>query len=148
MQSHIIFMLIEVFKNSARATIEHQGRVSENLSPVQLSVFQTEPGVVQIKVKDEGGGIPLDLTDSIFDYGFSTFVPSTNDDTLDTLVDSGLPIGVTARPIDGEGFGLPMTRQYARFFGGDLQILVTQGFGTEVHIRLQEPRAISLESID
>jgi pyruvate dehydrogenase kinase 2/3/4 len=141
-------MLIEVFKNSARATIEHQGRVSENLSPVQLSVFQTEPGVVQIKVKDEGGGIPLDLTDSIFDYGFSTFVPSTNDDTLDTLVDSGLPIGVTARPIDGEGFGLPMTRQYARFFGGDLQILVTQGFGTEVHIRLQEPRAISLESID
>lgn len=36
----------------------------------------------------------------------------------------------------GEGFGLPMARNYARYFGGDISLQSMQGHGTEVFIRL------------
>jgi hypothetical protein len=31
----------------------------------------------------------------------------------------------------GLGFGLPMSRAYARYFGGDLDIISLEGFGTD-----------------
>ena len=37
----------------------------------------------------------------------------------------------------GEGFGLPMSRQYARYFGGDLTMHSVYGLGTDVYIRLR-----------
>ena len=156
-QTHLIFMLLELFKNSARAVIEHGGGAAgganasappgqPNLPPVTVSVFQTETDVVQIKVKDTGGGIPLNMTDSIFEYGFTTLEgmkPASSEDEALKLVS-----GVSARPIAGEGFGLPMTRQYAKFFEGDLTVQSTLGYGTEVHLRLREPRGPAFVTVE
>lgn len=136
-------MLLELFKNSARATIESTS-VKGPLPKIEMFVFQTATDLVQIHVKDSGGGIPPDLTDSIFEYGVS------NQDPLDdeSLPDVGLPPGIAARPMNGEGFGLPMAQQYARFFGGDLTVHNTEGYGTEMYLKLREPRTSGSISVD
>ena len=34
------------------------------------------------------------------------------------------------------GYGLPIGRGYARYFGGDLQIISMEGYGTDAYLHL------------
>ena len=36
----------------------------------------------------------------------------------------------------GLGYGLPLSRLYARYFGGDLEIVSMDGYGTDVFVWL------------
>ena len=47
----------------------------------------------------------------------------------------GLQVGGNT-VLAGYGFGLPLSRLYARYFGGDLQILSMEGYGTDAYLHL------------
>ena len=69
-----------------------------------------------LQITDEGGGIPRSGVPKIF-----TYLYSTADSPLDALNAAGEgedSPGVLA----GYGYGLPLSRLYARYFGGDLQV--------------------------
>jgi pyruvate dehydrogenase kinase 2/3/4 len=71
-----------------------------------------------MQVSDEGGGIRRSGLPRIFTYLYST---------AKNLPDiEGPSEGVT---MAGYGFGLPVSRLYARYFGGDLQIISMEGYG-------------------
>lgn len=36
----------------------------------------------------------------------------------------------------GYGYGLPISRLYARYFGGDLQVMSMDGYGTDAYLHL------------
>ena len=68
-----------------------------------------------------------------------TFVPSTR--YLYTTASSPLDemdIGEAEGPavLAGYGYGLPISRLYARYFGGDLQIISMEGYGTDAYLHL------------
>lgn len=137
-KSHLVFMLVEIFKNSARAVIEASSEDSDEieaklLPPIKFEVFQTAQDIVQIKVSDVGGGYSLGEEEMIFSYGYSTL-------DLDEHHDQHLQAENLKRPLRGEGFGLPLIKQYAMFFGGNFSMHSTSGHGTEAHLRLHEPR--------
>lgn len=71
-----------------------------------------------MQVSDEGGGIPRSGLPRIFTYLYST---AKNPPDLD-----GRNEGVT---MAGYGYGLPISRLYAQYFGGDLQIISMEGYG-------------------
>ncbi|CAL8304842.1 unnamed protein product [Lota lota] len=128
--SHLYHMLFELFKNAMRATIEHhQGR--NPLPPIEV-VVSLGGEDVSIKVCDRGGGVPFRKLDKLFSYMYST-APSPQ-------------LGDDARtPLAGFGYGLPISRLYAKYFQGDLQLYSMEGHGTDAVIYL---KALSTDSIE
>ena len=76
-----------------------------------------------IKISDQGGGIPRHVTDRLFKYLYSTAPrPSMTPNKA---------------PLAGYGYGLPLSRLYARYFHGDLILNSYEGYGTDTVIFLK-----------
>uniref|UniRef100_A0AAX7V0H3 Protein-serine/threonine kinase n=1 Tax=Astatotilapia calliptera TaxID=8154 RepID=A0AAX7V0H3_ASTCA len=128
--SHLYHMLFELFKNAMRATIEtHES--SRNLPPIKVMVSLGDEDLT-IKVSDKGGGVPFRRIENLFSYMYST-APAPQ-------------IGDQKRPpLAGFGYGLPISRLYAKYFQGDLQLYSMEGYGTDAVIYL---KALSTDSIE
>nr|CAB3455092.1 unnamed protein product [Digitaria exilis] len=96
----------------------------EDVPPIRIIVADGAEDVT-IKVSDEGGGIPRSGLPKIFTYLYST---AKDPPDLDGRYD--------AAAMAGYGFGLPISRLYARYFGGDLQIISMEGYGTDAYLHL------------
>ena len=87
-----------------------------------------------IKVSDEGGGIRRSNMHRIWSYLFTTADPAViqnmlhNDDAFQDFAKNS--------PLAGLGYGLPISRNYCRFFGGDLNLMSMEGYGTDSFIYL------------
>ncbi|XP_077392833.1 pyruvate dehydrogenase (acetyl-transferring) kinase isozyme 1, mitochondrial isoform X1 [Festucalex cinctus] len=128
--SHLYHMVFELFKNAMRATMELYGDTMDH-PPVRVQVgLGTED--LTVKVSDRGGGVPLRKIDRLFTYTYST-APRPSID------------GSRAAPLAGYGYGLPISRLYARYFQGDLKLYSLEGYGTDAVIYI---RALSTESIE
>lgn len=128
---HIMF---ELLKNSSRAVVEKHGRgTSGRMPPIKiiLSASADSEDVV-IKISDEGGGIPRSGMRRIFSYFYTTAPPQF---TLDN--DEGPADFSREQPMAGLGVGLPLSRVFARYFGGDLQIISMEGYGTDAYLFLR-----------
>uniref|UniRef100_A0A671K601 Protein-serine/threonine kinase n=2 Tax=Sinocyclocheilus anshuiensis TaxID=1608454 RepID=A0A671K601_9TELE len=130
--SHLFQMLFELFKNSMRATVELYENSSEVLPPVKVMVTLGKEDL-SVKISDKGGGVPLRKIDRLFNYMYST-APTPRLDPSQTAV-----------PLAGFGYGLPISRLYARYFQGDLNLYSIEGFGTDAVIHL---KALSSESFE
>uniref|UniRef100_A0A6Q2XCJ7 Protein-serine/threonine kinase n=1 Tax=Esox lucius TaxID=8010 RepID=A0A6Q2XCJ7_ESOLU len=129
--SHLYHMLFELFKNAMRATVEtHEN--SLHLPPVKVRVSLGSEDLT-IKISDRGGGVPLRKIERLFSYMYST-APSPAH--LDNSRNA---------PLAGFGYGLPISRLYAKYFQGDLQLYSMEGYGTSAVIYL---KALSSESVE
>ncbi|KAB7497937.1 [Pyruvate dehydrogenase (acetyl-transferring)] kinase, mitochondrial [Armadillidium nasatum] len=127
--SHLYHMLFELFKNSMRAVVEFHESKSETLPPLEIIVVLGSEDLT-IKLSDQGGGISRSLMDMLFNYMYSTAQPPAT-----ALLDTP--------PLAGYGYGLPLSRLYARYFHGDLVLTSLEGYGTDALIYL---KAISSEA--
>jgi hypothetical protein len=112
-------------------------------------IFSTSPHEVNIKIHDRGGGIRLDNQEHMWTYGWTTAqVDSRYTDEIfrdmyvtdrETLEKKGLEAGPQAAigPLAGFGYGLPVARTYARYFGGDVQVNPMDGYGTDVFMKFK-----------
>lgn len=97
------------------------------------------PGVT-IRIRDRGGGIAPEVMPNIWSYSFTTFnedpddFPNSNDDASNILSQSGNSGGSS---IAGLGYGLPLSRAYAEYFGGGIEIEPLYGWGTDVYLKLK-----------
>ncbi|TRY94428.1 hypothetical protein DNTS_011354 [Danionella cerebrum] len=128
--SHLYHMLFELFKNAMRATVETH-ETSLHLPPIKLRVSLGREDVT-IKMSDRGGGVPLRKIERLFSYMYSTAPSPVSEDTRNA-------------PLAGFGYGLPISRLYAKYFQGDLQLYSMEGYGTSAVIYL---KALSTESIE
>lgn len=96
------------------------------------------PGVT-IRIRDRGGGIAADVLPNIWSYSFTTFnedpheLPGSNDDALNAISQAGSG----SSSIAGLGYGLPLSRAYAEYFGGGIAVQSLYGWGTDVYLRLK-----------
>ncbi|XP_043724910.1 pyruvate dehydrogenase (acetyl-transferring) kinase, mitochondrial-like isoform X2 [Telopea speciosissima] len=125
--THLHLMVFELVKNSLRA-VQEQFMDSDKVAPPIRIIVADGIEDVTIKISDEGGGIARSGLPKIFTYLYST---ATN--PLDEQSDLVSTDGVT---MAGYGYGLPISRLYARYFGGDLQIISMEGYGTDAYLHL------------
>lgn len=144
---HLEYILFEILKNALRATVERylqrqaEGERNAKLEPVVIVVSGSEDEI-SIKVSDKGGGVPSSKLSSIWSYGYSTAAPvstgSTDDEenSIGNVQHKGKVDNNKPPPMHGFGFGLPLARIYAQYFGGDLQINSMVGYGTDVYLKI------------
>lgn len=128
--SHLDYMLVELLKNSFRATVEFHHLLPEEKLPTIRFIIAGGAEDVTIKISDKGGGIPRSKLERCWTYLYSTAPPPPDV--------SGYHSDIPSAPLAGMGFGLPITRLYARYFGGDLTLMSMEGFGTDAYLHLNK----------
>merc|ERR1719430_2670627 len=117
--SHLHHILFEIFKNSMRATCEFsESQELSSLPHIRVRIFKTKNDIT-IKISDRGGGISRAASGKIFNYMYST-APQVAMPADGGSFGAGLASELL--PMHGLGYGLPLSRLYARYFKGDIQI--------------------------
>lgn len=162
---HLEYIVTELLKNAFRAVVEnkmHREPVVITIAPEPSGGSSSGSGGdsilplddnasgVTIRIRDRGGGICPDVLPNIWSYSFTTF---SDYDDLPTGtppgggnggggdVSDGLNIIASSNnggsSIAGLGYGLPLSRAYAEYFGGGIAVQSLYGWGTDVYLRLK-----------
>lgn len=124
--NYLFYIMVELLKNSARATVEaHRADATQKPRPIVITVG-ADPSQVAIRVEDEAGGIPFSASDRVWSYMYST---ATKGGTA--------AFSQQGTPLAGYGVGLPLSRLYARYLGGSLQLQSLPGVGTCAYLYLK-----------
>ena len=97
-------------------------------------------------MSDEGGGIKRSNMPRVWSYLFTTANPTILHNLLKDAEMAHLRDFDTASPLAGLGYGLPISRNYARYFNGDLTIMSMEGYGTDSFIYLPRLRTTGTKS--
>lgn len=92
---------------------------------------------ITIRIRDRGGGIDPDVLPNVWAYSFTTFnadkaTSSNFSDGINAITSGGNPSSIA-----GLGYGLPLSRAYAEYFGGAIAVQSMHGWGTDVYLSLQ-----------
>ena len=116
---HLSHMLFETLKNSLRAVVETHGQDKDEF-PVTKVIIAEGKEDITIKISDEGGGIPRSAIPLVWTYMYTTVERTPN-------LDPDFNKSDFKAPMAGFGYGLPISRLYARYFGGDLKLISMEG---------------------
>lgn len=133
--SHLMHMIFEILKNSLRATVESQickqgdkfDIYETKFPPIKVIIAEGNEDIT-IKISDEGGGIPRSAIPHIWAYLYTTAKTIPDLESNDDFV----------APMAGLGYGLSLSRLYARYFGGDLKLISMEGYGTDAYLHLNK----------
>jgi len=142
---HLDYMLYELLKNACRAVMESHVRGPKkrrSLPPVQVCVCEGDNDVT-IRISDRGGGISEEDMARVWKYGYTT--SSSFDESpkqveglgFGQAMSSAADAGRRRFRMAGLGFGLPLSRVYARYFGGELQLKILPGYGVDAYLTLK-----------
>lgn len=123
--TYLYYILFELLKNSSRAVIEN-GKVGDQNgrgpAPITVTLCGDE-NFIGVKVSDIGGGIPLEDTERIWSYLYTTAKELPNEESQ-------------ISPLAGFGCGLPLSRVYAKYLGGSLDVVSIPRYGTDAYLYL------------
>ncbi|THC87820.1 hypothetical protein EYZ11_012734 [Aspergillus tanneri] len=95
---------------------------------------------ITIRIRDRGHGIPPEILPNIWSYSFTTFsdldvqgLENGNMDAFNAISSSSGNLSSIA----GLGYGLPLSRAYAEYFGGSIAVQSLWGWGTDVYLTLK-----------
>ncbi|KAF2668250.1 alpha-ketoacid dehydrogenase kinase [Microthyrium microscopicum] len=107
---------------------------------------EATPGVT-IRIRDRGGGISPETYRHIWDYSFTTFseeqiqnslTPGAGEGADNPMMDGlSLISSDGGSTLAGLGYGLPLGRAYAEYFGGGIAVQSLWGWGTDVYLSLK-----------
>jgi hypothetical protein len=86
---------------------------------------------ITIKIADKGGGVARSVTDKMWTFAHSTLTKEIESKETDTRFETNEFTGNKIR-----GFGLPLARIYARYFGGELTLKSMEGYGVDAYLYL------------
>jgi signal transduction histidine kinase len=134
-------------ENSTPKQVNHEEDSSDSKSTTAsiAPMSQSTPGVT-IRIRDRGGGISPSNYKMIWNYSFTTF----NEEEIQSALSGGSD-GTSSNPVDGLnvianpggsslaglGYGLPLGRAYAEYFGGGIAVQSLWGWGTDVYLSLR-----------
>ena len=111
----ISYIVQEILKNSARATLQLTNSEDDvSQFPINVVVSGDHKRVL-IHISDRAGGIPFDVGQHVWSYLYTT---AKHDVSC----------------LAGFGVGLPISRLYANYLGGSMNLISLPGYGTHAYV--------------
>lgn len=133
-RQYLNYIMFELLKNSLRAVTERYSKEEAAKRPIRAVVCGDDATVV-IRISDTGGGIPLDAMTRVWSYLYTTAKPQDGDG--DGTVEAGdSDDDEDIAPMAGFGCGLPLSRNYASYTGGRLELNTMPHHGTDAYLYL------------
>ena len=118
--------------------MEKSSKEGKPYAPVRLTVNANETDIY-FRVSDQAGGIAPDVYSQLWSY--QARAPTGQFQHFHQV--QKMPANISERTAQAEdlgqlhlGFGLIMSRVYAEFWGGELQVLTMPGYGTYAYVRI------------
>lgn len=134
--SHLHHICFELFKNAMRATMElcESRNNDDDIPDVQVTITKGLNDCC-VRISDRGGGASRKVAHKWFEYMYTTAPPPPADRDM------------RVAPLAGYGYGLPLSRLYARYLGGDLRLQSLQGYGTDAFIYVKTYSKEAVETV-
>ncbi|KAL8688004.1 MAG: hypothetical protein Q9218_005976 [Villophora microphyllina] len=164
--SHLQYIVGELLRNSMQAVVEKWERIPGSPAPVEVLICEAPQHVI-IRISDQGGGIPKDILPSLWSFGkgprsrihlenlervpkmaatMQEIKPSKT-----SISGSLQDVGGDKRPMDDSlssltsrppnlrlGMGLPMSRVYAEYWAGSLEVHSLEGYGVDAFLQISK----------
>ncbi|KAL9594346.1 MAG: hypothetical protein Q9219_007082 [cf. Caloplaca sp. 3 TL-2023] len=164
--SHLQYIIGELLRNSMQAVIERHTHRPRTPPPIEVLICETPQNVI-IRISDQGGGIPKDVLPDLWSFGkgprshihfqnllqvpkmaatmqeLKASTPSTSRSAQGKVggwrsVDDSLS-PLTSRPPNLRlGVGLPMSRVYAEYWAGSLELHSLEGYGVDAFLQMSK----------
>ncbi|KAF3064235.1 kinase 2, mitochondrial [Daldinia childiae] len=163
--SHLEYIIGELLRNSVQAVIEKHQQSKDpasNPPPIEVTLCEAQQHVI-IRISDQGGGIPRDILPYLWSFGKGPLknqrlenlgqVPlmaatlqelKVDDGKLHRLQsersghDSSLSSLSTRPPNLRLGMGLPLSRVYAEYWAGSLELHSLEGYGVDAFLQISK----------
>lgn len=158
--SHLEYIIGEILRNSVTAVMERSKRTGSSPPPIKVLVCEASQHVI-FRISDQGGGIPRDIMPYLWSFAKGprrearlenlNKVPklAATMQELDLKSEPShdyalLPAGqslssLTHRSADLKlGIGLPMSRIYAEYWAGSLNVHSLEGYGTDQFLHISK----------
>ncbi|EXJ91758.1 serine/threonine protein kinase [Capronia epimyces CBS 606.96] len=159
--SHLEYIVGELLRNSVQAVMDKYKDTKIPPPPIDVLICEAPQHVV-IRISDQGGGIPRDIMSYLWSFckgpRRATRLQNFKDvptlaATMQEMRDSSLSTLASRPPGLRLGMGLPMSRVYAEYWAGGLELHTLEGYGVDAFLQIsklgnQNEQLTSRASID
>ena len=165
--SHLQYIIGELLRNSIQAVVERQSNWSGKLAPIEVLICEAPQHVI-IRISDQAGGVPKDVLPDLWSFskGSRSQIYLTNLQQVPrmaaTMQEIKEPLNASIhnvdttstdgkRPSDNSlssltsrppnlrlGMGLPMSRVYAEYWAGSLELHSLEGYGVDAFLQISK----------
>ncbi|KAH8556062.1 branched-chain alpha-ketoacid dehydrogenase kinase [Umbelopsis sp. PMI_123] len=134
---HIEYIVFQLLSNSVRHTLQfHQS--SSQPPPVKITVCSNNTDFL-IRISDQGGGMSPETYRDL--WSFTSQRRFKNFESIPKMAariaeEEEVPWSWQGQEDEHLGIGLPMSKVYSEYWGGELKIMSMEGFGTEAYLRI------------
>lgn len=161
--SHLQYVVGELLRNCIQAVVENRQETVGPLPPVEVLVCETPQHCI-LRLSDQGGGIPRDIMPDLWSFSkgprtksrlknlsqvprmaatmqeleYPTPASDSSHSKKNRTFDGSLS-SLTSRPPNLRlGIGLPMSRVYAEYWAGSLELHNLEGYGVDAFLQLSK----------
>ncbi|KAL3462576.1 branched-chain alpha-ketoacid dehydrogenase kinase [Aspergillus heterothallicus] len=160
MLSHLEYIIGELLRNSVQAVSEKYQELDETPPPIEVLICEAPQHVI-MRVSDQGGGIPREILPYLWSFNKGPHsklrlenlgqVPAmaatlqelsvskeTKHADKETFRESSLDTLTSRLPDLRLGIGLPMSRVYAEYWAGSLELHSLEGYGVDAFLQISK----------
>lgn len=174
--SHLEYMIGELLRNSIQAVMDKHKNLEGKPPPIEVLICEAPQHVV-IRISDQGGGIPREILPFLWSFskgprraarlqnlGQVPAMAATMQELQEPLLNRSTHSALRVRdsslhplahrpPELRLGMGLPMSRVYAEYWAGGLELHSLEGYGVDAFLQIsklgnQNEQLTSRASID
>ncbi|KAJ5223703.1 Pyruvate dehydrogenase kinase [Penicillium chermesinum] len=159
--SHLEYIVGELMRNSVQAVMEKYKDSTQPPPPIQVLICETPQHVI-MRISDQGGGLPRELLPSLWSFSKGPRTQSRLENleqvpamaaTMQELKvserterktdqggyrESSLDTLTSRHPNLRLGMGLPMSRVYAEYWAGSLEMHSLEGYGVDAFLQISK----------